>query len=341
MTNQVDHELLLDEKDVVSWADTSENLEEVLELALAPVPMITEGQLDIAYNVFAGYASCKQGNYPDVIMRDLRLAGVAISGREELLWICNSLIGYFLIQEKERYFTFSWQGAENENVQQRKPQASKTVIFSVLALAAFVSVSAGAVSLAHLRSSVSDKPIAVKHFPATIVTRPVGAIKVVEKVQAPVNNQGISDSINVLIDSGRFSLALKVIRNSTDLTSSDFVIKTKKRINVLVLLKVDSLSQVIKDLVEEKKYFEAFELEQCFDKDVFQLKSSAFARQLRQNLVSDWVYSYKGWASKEEAIEDVTEQVRKIMKSPNYEVVKGDGDKFYLEYGLSKNRKKA
>ena len=331
MEKQVDGAVVVDSivfsKEELSFGDCLPKEEVVLEEKVADSPPATEEKrLSAASQVFDRYAQNRSRVYPDMIMRDLSLVKVAVGGREGIIELCASLQDRFDVREEDRMFIFS----------KRKSRTLKFVAFGALGLVVLAVGALVTVSLAssgnHEQGGFVDRQGSSRSVP---VQSPAEVFETED--EGPGIFKGLSDSVESLLASESFSAAISMLQSSAASLDDDFVKRSRARINLLVSLKADSLQRSIDELLGRGKYQEAFELEQRFDKDVFRLAGGGTAQRLRQRLITDWVRSYKGWYSKEEAVESVTSEIQRILGSRSYRVAEGDGGVFYLEYGPIKD----
>jgi hypothetical protein len=298
-----------------------------------------EEQLNAVYGVFAAYADAKARDYPDNIARDLQISGVIVRGREDIIKFCDALNAYFQVEEEDRLLSFSWRGREAVDVARLKKP--KNII--ALVSGAFLSVAAFFLLAALLQSdSQRIDEVLAADFPSQKISLTAAADNFIPPASAnPATvNEKIVERVERLIEDGAFLSALSMLRDSLYPLDAESAKAIKIRIDRLVVLKADSLTIVIESLAAKGKYQEAFDLEQCFDKDVFRLAGSSVAKDLRSRLLTDWVYSYKGSKSKEEAMATVTDQVRKVLKNSSYAVAATSEGKMYLEYGNGVQAKK-
>ncbi len=277
---------------------------------------------DEAYDVFSGYAQSRFGVYFDTIKKDLRVRGVVVNDHGDLSGLFKNFNDYldYEYRKEERRFIFSFRGREEEVVVE-EPKKKKRwwivgVVLPVFILSSLVTASLVQSHGSDERMIERPKEDVAKQIVATTMPLP-------QKVSEP-------KSVEEMIERGLYSSALKTIGKGD--FEAGKIKNLKALINRGVVAKYDSLSLVIDSLANKGEYEKAFALENDFDKDVFQLKGNGTSKSLRSQLLTLWVYSYKGEKDKEGAMRSVTEKVREITGKDLYRVIEKD-KKFYLEYG--------
>jgi hypothetical protein len=144
----------------------------------------------------------------------------------------------------------------------------------------------------------------------------------------------LEDTVMEMVNSANFSAALQIMNKSSGRLDPEFVSRTTARVKVLVNLNLACSNKAISRLINDSLYQEAFEMQNCFDKNVYQLAGDGHSSKLRKHIVTQWTFGLIGkGCSSDKAMCLVAEVVRKITQDRRYFVAaSNDGDGFYLGY---------
>lgn len=270
------------------------------------------------YGVFSKYAERKTGNYIDVLLRELSNQGFTAKNEEEIIglhrYLCEYMNNYgngrseIDIKKEDRQLIFSFVSQEEEPISAKEvdTRAKKKLIIliSVVCLIIF-GISVAVFSFFNYDVNIPPPQNTVGNAINEVEEKPTAEEVAVEKIQG-------------FMDRGLFSEAKDSLNSNNFKLNSSKKDELKRQMYALVDIKTDSLQRIIKSLINTGKYEEAFDFENQHDKNIFRLKGSDYAKELRASIITKWVYSHKGKHSKARSIKIVEERLHNILGSQCY-----------------------